>query len=1127
MQFYVIVFAVARMRIYTATWRTRDRSGGMGIGRKLHALIITGTVCRITGAHATYQSTTASHHVTLHAYPVNPCKIGTPLDLTIVAAMGPWKRFYFLCCVMILFRCSDSFIGVEEKLRGTPNACCDLNDLDFYSANCELKSSRKGWLKNKLYSHSNDKYRFTNPKEFIQSLIFLISFGWCVMMSGIVLGIIFLSQLHILVHPISLKDLIDAMRLFVFFSECEIFSPIESNFEMQSCVSFNIHGKHHIQSVSTTWELDNIFAVILMLLLISGDIELNPGPKDRIASSNPPSSETPADDPMIPEKGNSPSDIVQFPGTLPTVDRIPTTTYSNTVESPHTDSQMPFENPENIDRLTSNVDEPAKALSMVTPAELNSSDQLEVNEISDTSNSNSVADQRRIQIRTPDCQPKGETTSSDTIKPFEQQGGNYGNDVPNRGIVLSSMAEKTMVQPREQTSVHTYVVFTPSSHHTKYATSEQEELEESQKEPQQKLQEEQQLEGELSLQEELEQQLLVHPQQELAPDFFEVEHCYPSNGEFATEYNGRLDSESHKFEDSFAKYELDDCTMMFFTLANRLHRAGCPCNYCSLCGRCKKDASRDSHIFPEGLLKVFRRIHCCNSMANSATKSGHDVVPKKYAEFMYDFVLDERFGTSAWTYDLLCGTCELNCSAAEGKLRSVYIRMMASDDLQPHELFDKDIWFHYILAMIMFRGLLVSEKLCFTDINFNRRFTELWNFCKSDPKSFTDASVPDLRLFLLPNRAINEEMMTFLYSFECSLRSPMFTRHIRSTKNGEFFYWKFDCFHVVFTLDDTSEKYFKKFQHILHERLENRQLMLRWTDTCSTITRTTARAIKIEYNDDLSQRLFPPALFEENIALNKEFVTRICDQASVRDFQSNLLPSCKVMTNRYRGLGHKYPLLDSDVSSTDTYSTTPLSFIKIDFDKRNDDEYIEEAIRLSPLRFPERIAELEHTNALVQAMQDVKLTEAKKILELEEQLSEVKKKRKQDEDKYKAKQKSSGDMIVKLKESQKQLKERIRKCNKMVLKELRLKHKQEELKEPEYTAAQKVLKLCIEVMKLNGVNLSPGVRKLCQGYIGSDQESLNYANLEYLDLSFPAGGKRYNKTSNSVPIMEVLRTVSC
>lgn len=983
---------------------------------------------------------------------------------------------------------------------------------------------------------------------------------------------------HVYSHPtVSLKDFVDAMKLFVLFSECDNFSPIEPNFEMPQSWIFrnNIHDskcKHDIH-VHSTWELDHVFAVILMLLLMSGDIELNPGPKDRRVSSNSPSSDSPPTDhdalAADAEKRNSdmpePGSEQQFPNAIQTVNKTPTKVCGNTFESPHRDSQTSFESPEIVDRLTinSNVDEPMKALSMATPAELNSSDHSEVNEVSHTSNLN---DHRKVDpIHTHDSQPK--TTSNVTFKSFETQPDRYyendRQDTDPRSSIAAQPKEGAIVQPKEQTSVHTYVVFTPTSHHTKYAMSEQEQQEEPQEEPPQELEDDQQVELEDELQEEL-----VHPLQE-APDFFEVERCYPSDDEFAACLNEQLRLESHKFEDSFAKHELDDCTSRFFSLANRLYRAGCPCNYCSLCGGYKKDEPRDSHVFPEGLLRVFRRIHCYNSKTSSVTKSKHDIVPKNYAEFIYDFVLDKRFGTSAWTYDLLCGTCEQKCSVAEGKLRSVYIRMMRSVDLQPCVLLNEDIWFNYILAMIMLRGLLVSEKLSFTSTRFNRGFTELWNFCKSDPESFI--AVPDLRLFLLPNRAINETMMAFLYSFEYSLRCPMFTRHISTTKNGEFLYWKFDCFHVILTLDDTSEKYFEQYQHILRECLEKRQLTLQWTDTCSTITHTSANAIKIEYNDNSAHRLFPPALFEENIALNNEFVKRICDQASVRGFQSNLLPSCKIMTNRYRGLGHQYPLVDSDVSLAKTHSTSPLSYTEIDFNVKKDDEYIEEAIRLSPLRFPERIAELQRISALDFAMRDnLKLTDAKKVVELEEELSEVKKKQKEDKDKYKSKQKKSGDMVVKLKQSldksdialqnekekvikeslraekearraeeamskadqlqveKMELKKRICKCNKMMLlKELRLINKQQELKEQESVnmqTARTVLNLCIEVMQCNGVSLGPGLSKLCQGFIESDQKSPNYANLEYLDLPFPAEGKYNHKTWNSI---EVQRTVSC
>ena len=670
-----------------------------------------------------------------------------PLHFTcIIMAMG--KRFCFLCCVMIISSAcqrtsgvnysADEAVQVAAKMRGTTDlnaAYFDLNDLDFYTANCELKSSRKRWLNSMFCGQNiNEKSWFTNPSGFIQGLVLLFCFAWCVLISGIAFATLSLCQLHYcgVSHRVPVKDIIYVTKQFIVFSECGIFTPIKCNLEIsrQDWIRHNSHdseSKCHIHMYSISISR----VIILMLLLISGDVELNPGPKERNADSSQPRSPAQLDDPKMPEQGNlhnmQPDNVQQFPS----VNKTPILmTPSDSVSLPVDSLMPPIERLRIVD-TSSREENPAKAVSMVIPADLNSA-QSGV----DPNSTEGIADQRKIQISSPD-----ETNNNrDDVKRFEkQQDALIPDDVERTD--LDPVAHD---QPKEQTKVLKYVVFTPTSHHMKYATTEDSEglsgLQETSL-------------REAPLQETLLQETPLQgasgPLQE-APDFSEVEHCYLTKEEWATCLNKELDSEYPKFKDSFAKRELDDCTMSFFSCANRLHRAGCLCHYCSICGSNKRNDTRGSHIFPEGLLKVFRRIHCYNAMSDSAAVSKHEAVPKEHTEFIYDFVLNKRIGTSAWTYDLLCGSCEQKCSAAEGKLHKVYIHMMSSDTVLPLAFSNENIWFHYILAMIMFRGLLVNEKLHFTesDTRFRRRFTELWNFCKSDPESFKDDDpIPNLRLF--------------------------------------------------------------------------------------------------------------------------------------------------------------------------------------------------------------------------------------------------------------------------------------------------------------------------------------------------------------------------------------------
>ena len=528
-----------------------------------------------------------------------------------------------------------------------------------------------------------------------------------------------------------------------------------------------------------------------------------------------------------------------------------------------------------------------------------------------------------------------------------------------------------------------------------------------------------------------------------APDFSEVEH-FQSEQEFARTLNEKLSSVSDKFNDSFAKRDLDDCTRAFFSHANELFRVKCRCHYCSICGTYKKDDTRDSHIFPKGLLTVFRRIHVYNAelVKSDSGKSKHEALPNEVTEFMYDFVLDKRFGTSAWTYDLLCASCEPKCSPAEQRLRNAYARMMKACFSRPLFVSNENYWFHFILAMIMFRGLLVSEKLSdhLKDSWFQKGFTDLWNFCKQylcDPQSITMSSIPDLRLFLLPNQAINSEMIHFLYSLEYSLRCPMFTQHIRSSENGTFLYWKFDCFHVVLTLDPSSERYFNSFQHSLDMRDGyKKHLTLYWIKMqCSGVTCSKPfGGIEINYKPDLKQHIFPPMLLKENINLNNEFFKRLCDQATVIDYKFNILPSSKVMTRRCSGVRHSYPLTDDVFSPTkakcmEKYSVTDCEVIDIASDKELD-KCIKAANDLSPLLFPERNAKLKRENESLKAKiavigkDDVNVDELirykQKVDEVEKELDDLKKK-------YSVKQRKAGNAIKQLNRTLKIKEEEIKK----------------------------------------------------------------------------------------------------
>ena len=160
------------------------------------------------------------------------------------------------------------------------------------------------------------------------------------------------------------------------------------------------------------------------------------------------------------------------------------------------------------------------------------------------------------------------------------------------------------------------------------------------------------------------------------------------------------------------------------------------------------------------------------------------------------------------------------------------------------------------------------------------------------------------------------------------------------------------------------------------------------------------------------------------------------DQASASEFRSNLSPFNKVMMSRYRGLGHKYPLFDGDTlpSMTSKCPLQPKAVVSVKFcDRHRENKYIEEAVCLSPLRFPERLAELEQAeNALISLEDD--RPHAEKVAELERELFKAKEELEKVRAQSKLKQKRAGEEIARLKKDKKELTD----YNQVMLKELEL-----------------------------------------------------------------------------------------
>ena len=838
---------------------------------------------------------------------------------------------------------------------------CDNSD--FYTADCWLKSFRKRWVTTEIKRRQTkrgkaDCQRLVNPRDFIQSLVWLIFCAWDAVVSGVNISILSLSQVNTprvwLLTLGLLARLILTQEPAADNHNCRSFCSA-AHVQLSTSQQYEtLPMKGHMQQ--SIFILLDCILTIMMMLLRSGDVELNPGPpKDRKTNQT--------------NNSNKPAKLTE-------VANEAQTSFGVSVNSKSACSDVGGLPPcdEFMDTYTTPASDDDSIHSM-HGSDINTTREL------DHTDHDSIIDPH---------QPESENTI----------------DLQNLNSQVENEPEPT-----------NYITFTHKSGHTRRPVHYSEGVQDM-------------------------------------PDYYEVEDRWTKE-EFAKKVNKELDLLVLKgLPNSFAKDHLDDRTVAFFGHANRLYRAGCHCNYCSICGRRKQDVATDenasgkydSHIFSKGILTVFRRIHCYNSSRASDSPKQKPLIPIKYTEFIYDFVLDERLGTSAWTYELHCRDCEQNCSTAEQKLRDVYVDLMGQDELKSVEFLNKNYWFQFILAIIMFRGLLVSEKLnnCFNKPLFKAGFTELWSFCKSvlgalklrDSKNpdlmakfdqiLKALKIPDLRLFLLPNRQISKEKAAFLYSFEYILRCPMFTRLVTSSENGTFLYWKFDCFHVVLPLDDISRKYFDHFQNILIESPE-KHLILRWTNwSTSSIAERSAKsdAIRIRYNPNTTPQLFPPVLLQENAQLRDEVTNKICHLASVAYLDPKLLASCKIMIARHEGLiSHQYPFLDTsaawDPKSSYSEETSPVTVV-FGKDRNNDDDskYIEKAVCRSPLQITERISELESENKqLKEKVNEHGNIDIDELVDMRSRMDKAEADLVKEKAKTKVKQKKAGKLIISLQQS--------------------------------------------------------------------------------------------------------------
>ncbi len=233
----------------------------------------------------------------------------------------------------------------------------------------------------------------------------------------------------------------------------------------------------------------------------------------------------------------------------------------------------------------------------------------------------------------------------------------------------------------------------------------------------------------------------------------------------------------------------------YYELVNKLYRRKVGSIICPLClcrSTCKGGKSA-SHFIPQTMLKVFRDVHCRDEVK----------------DFMYDISTADTLGIGLRCPDMLCTTCENVSSKEENKLRDIYVNVLAETECSILTFNNAGAWLQFILANIFFRGLLVGcdLKVEFLNTSFKEFFWILKKYCNKE-----SAVLPDIRLYILANKPLNPNIMSYVHALDMLARNPRFTKLIQD-KTGMLLYCQFDCFHLVAPLDQSSKAHFNQYQN--------------------------------------------------------------------------------------------------------------------------------------------------------------------------------------------------------------------------------------------------------------------------------------------------------------------------
>ena len=391
-----------------------------------------------------------------------------------------------------------------------------------------------------------------------------------------------------------------------------------------------------------------------------------------------------------------------------------------------------------------------------------------------------------------------------------------------------------------------------------------------------------------------------------------------------------------------------DCSIetkkTFYRIMNKLYRLKNGSNMCPLCMRSCESRhscrSRDSHIWPRSLLERFGAIHCDGAK-----------------NFMYDISCADTLGTGLRCPSMLCNTCEGISSKVEGNLSDVYLSVVGEENIREFgntvlPFPNRDNWFQFILANILFRGLLIGADLEkeFDADDLWAEFMRLRDYCNKKPNS----KAPDMRLFILPPTPLNKEMYDLTYPLETLVREIRFTQVVREETEGTFLYTQFDCFHLVIPLDLRSQVHFDHYRNGFIEEKCSLYVTNR-VKYHSEKAKTGEWFFQVP-KDDL-QYEFPYILLGINARRYPHYIPMVT--ADARRKKPKLSDSTKVIIERAPDHKPSYPHKPSgnhSPTSTKSGTTGQPNVVPINLQKSKEEikKLIKKASEVSPLRVLER-----------------------------------------------------------------------------------------------------------------------------------------------------------------------------